>query len=143
MDESRSVLVDFMAAEHRLRRQAVREAQAVDLWTRRAAFALDKDHEDLAREAQTRAERHRRTEQMLLTRAEEIRAEIEEMRAGLRSPAGIGRAPPLVGDDLDARLRRLEIEHELDAIRAAVSARRSPVVNSSESEARAQETENA
>src|SRR5687767_3798631 len=125
MDERRSILVDFMAAEHRLRRQAVREAQAVDLWVQRAAFALDKDLEEMAREAQTRAARHRRMEQMLLAQADEIRSEIEEMRTGLRSPAGIGRAPPFPSDDLDARLMRLEIEQELDAIRAAVSARRS------------------
>jgi len=129
MDEQRSILVDFMAAEHRLRRQAVREGQAIDLWTRRAAFALEKELEDMAREAQTRAERHRRMEQLLLARADEIRMEIEEMRAGLRSPAGVGRAPPLAAalakDDLDARLAQLEIEQELDAIRAAVSAHRS------------------
>jgi hypothetical protein len=138
MDERRSILVDFMAAEHRLRRQAVREAQAIDLWTRRAAFALDKELEDMAREAAARAERHRRMEQVLLARADEIRMEIEEMRLGLRSPTGVGRAPPLAGDDLDARLARLEIDAELDAIRAAVSIRRSP-----EPANEVQETENA
>jgi hypothetical protein len=125
MDERRSILVDFMAAEHRLRRQAVREAQAVDLWVRRAGFALDRGMEDLAREAQARAERHRRLEQLLVSQADEIRAEVDDMRAALRSTRGVGRAPP-VADDLDARLARLELEHELDAIRAAVSARRSP-----------------
>jgi hypothetical protein len=138
MDERRLVLVDFMAAEHRLRRQAVREGQAVDLWVRRAAFAIDKDMDEMAREAQARAERHRRMEQMLLAQAEEIRSEIEEMRMGLLSPAGVGRAPPLVRDDLDARLARLEVEHELDAVRAAVSARRSGT-----SENGAQEIESA
>jgi len=137
MDERRLVLVDFMAAEHRLRRQAVREGQAVDLWTRRAAFALDKDLEDMARDAQTRAERHRRMEQMLLARADEIRFEIEQMRVGLWSPAGVGRAPPLRRDDLDLRLAQIEIDKELDAIKEAVSARRSQGENG------AQETENA
>src|SRR5947208_750871 len=84
-------------------------------WVRRAAFAIEKDLEEMAREAQARAERHRRMEQMLLARADEIRFEIEEMRAGLRSPAGVGRAPPFFSDNLDARLARLEIEQELDA----------------------------
>jgi hypothetical protein len=138
MDERRSVLADFMAAEHRLRRQAVREGQAVDLWVRRAEFAIEKSQEEMAREAQARAERHRRMEQVLLTHAEEIRSEIEEMRMGVRSPAGVGRAPPLVRDDLDARLARLEVEHELDGIRAAVSARRTATTENG-----AQDTENA
>src|SRR5437868_3920772 len=108
MDERRLALVDFMAAEHRLRRQAVREAHEADLWVRRAAFALERDLDDLARAAETRAQRHRRMEQTLLTRADEIRAEIEEMRAALQSTREVGRAPPAGGDDLDARLARLE-----------------------------------
>ena len=43
-----SALVNFIAAEHRLRRQAQRELAEVDRWERRAALAKDRGFADLA-----------------------------------------------------------------------------------------------
>jgi hypothetical protein len=135
MDERRLVLVDFLAAEHRLRRQAVRESQEVELWERRVAFALERNLTDMAAEARIRADRHARMHQVLLDRAEEIRTEIASMREVLHTTRGAGRAPPLAGappyigpprliaDDFDSRFAKLEIEQEIEAIRAAVLAR--------------------
>jgi hypothetical protein len=119
MDEQRAILVDFMAAEHRLRRQAVKEAQQIALWKRRQLFALERDLPEMAGEAQARAERHAGLKRMLLARAEEIRSEIESMRGQLSPSRGLVRAPPTRSlDDLDRRLELLEIDRELEAIRA-------------------------
>src|SRR5438094_71210 len=112
MDERHIALVDAMAGEHRLRRQAVREAQSAELWRRRESLAAGRDLGDMAAAARARAERHARMERLLLVRADEIRTEIQR----LRSPPlalGVGRAPP--GEDsLESRLAQLEIERDIE-----------------------------
>jgi len=124
MDDGPSVLVDFMAAEYRLRRQALKEAQQVALWQRRELFAAERNLTDMAAEAQTRAERHAGLERALLARAEEIRSEIQNMRGVLQTTRGVGRAPPgRFADDLDRRLAALEVEQEIEAIHASIDAR--------------------
>ena len=120
MDERHETLVGAMAGEHRLRRQAVREAQDVELWEGRAALAGERGLEDMASAAHARAEQHRRMEHLLLARADDIRAEIERMRAEAASTRWLGRAPP-VEPSLESRFARLEIEQEIEAIRASIS----------------------
>ncbi len=133
MDERHVALVDAMAGEHRLRRQAVREAQEAELWTARASMAQSRGLEEMATAAQARAERHLRMERLLLARADDMRVEIERMRQGPPATLGLGRAPPLSEATLESRMARLEIEQEIEAIRVAVAARGS---TASESEQR-------
>ena len=123
IDELRSALVDAIAAEHRLRRQAVREGRDEAMWRRREGLARDRGLAEMSAGARTRADRHARMQQILLTRADEIHTEIEVMRGGHESTRWVGRAPPM--DDLEARLTALEIEDELEAIRASVGERAS------------------
>jgi len=123
IDLGDTTLVDAMAGEHRLRRQAVREAQDAELWSRRAEMAESRGLGEMASGARERADRHSRMVQVLLARATEIRSEIEQMRAILEIARGVGRAPP--GDaGLDARFAKLEVEQEIERIRAAIAARR-------------------
>ena len=108
-------LVDFIAAEHRLRRQAQRERAEVDRWERRAALAEDHGLADLATGARERAERHRRTARRFTRQAIEARADIERLRGDLQPGRGVGRSPP--APTLDVRFADLAIEVELEEIR--------------------------
>ena len=120
MDERHETLVGAMGGEHRLRRQAVREARDVELWEGRAVLARERGLEDMASAAHARAQQHRRMEHLLLARADDIRAEIERMRAEAASTRWLGRAPP-AELSLESRFARLEIEREIEAIRASIS----------------------
>jgi hypothetical protein len=103
----------------------VKEAQQVALWKRRQLFASERDLTDMAAEAQARADRHAGLERMLLARADEIRSEIDRMRGLLTTSRRLVRAPPTrTLDDLDRRLELLEIDHEIEGIRASIRARR-------------------
>ncbi len=106
-----------------MRRQAVREAQASDMWTRREALARERGMPDLAEGARTRAERHARMARILEQRADEMRIEIERLRRTVAPARSVGRSPPTDGD-LEARLNDLEIEREIEAIRSRLLARR-------------------
>jgi phage shock protein A len=115
--ELQAALVDTLAGEHRLRREAVREQRTADQWMQRVALAEERGLTDLAEGARARASRHRRLARLLTERAEEIRAEVHRLRASLATTAGAGRAPPI--RSLEARLVDLELEAELERLRAA------------------------
>ena len=112
---TRTALVDALAGEHRLRREALREQQEAERWTQRAAFAEERGLTDLATGALARSHSHTRLAEALLARAEEIRAEAHWLREALDAPRGAGRAPP--GDRLDRQFAELEIEVELERLR--------------------------
>lgn len=110
-------LIDALAGEHRLRRQALREQREVERWLRRAAFAEERGLADLAAAARARSERHARTASVLTDRAVDLREEIESLRRDVQAPRGVGRAPP-EAPSLEVRFRDLEIEREVDRIRS-------------------------
>jgi hypothetical protein len=112
-----SSLVDALAGEHRLRRQALKERQEVDHWRQRATFAEARGLAELADGARVRADRHVRMASLLVHRAAELRREIESLRADLDDRRWIGRPPP--SDPLEARFAELEIERELDELHRA------------------------
>jgi hypothetical protein len=113
---TRSALVEALAAEHRLRRQALHEQQEVTRWRQRADFARERGLVDLAAEAEARAQQHERRGSMLATRAEEMRQEVELLRAPVSERSYIGRSPP-PADPLEARFADLEVERDLDEMR--------------------------
>jgi hypothetical protein len=121
----RRALVDAIAAAHRLRQQAVAEEREADRWLQRATYAEERGLSDLGSGARARVRRHTRMAQLLDQRAAEMRAEVQRLRAELDASAGGGRPPPVVpalpADPLAARFAELEIERELDRLRAARS----------------------
>jgi len=115
---SRAALVDALAGEHRLRRQALAEQREAERWMARATFAEERGLLELASSARTRAARHARMASLLSQRAEEMRAEVQRLRDALAATQGAGRAPP-PGPSLEGRFAALELEAELDRIRLA------------------------
>ena len=113
----RSALVDAVAGEHRLRRQALREDKEVERWRQRAAFAAARGLEDLATSARTRAERHTRMAQLLQQQAEAMHSEVERLRATVETGREVWRAPPGQVPSLESRFAALELEGELERIR--------------------------
>jgi hypothetical protein len=129
MDDSdrayRAVLVEAIAAEHRLRRQAVREEQTAERWLSRVLFAEERGLTDLAASARERAGRHRRLAERWRRRADELSLKIEQLR---RSPPvvwNVVRAPPF-RDPVEAQFEELEIERELEEIRRKLERRAAP-----------------
>lgn len=122
MDETirsvRSALVDALAGEHRLRRQAVQEQQEAERWRQRAAMAEARGLLDLAEQARERAAKHDVGAHRLGRRAQELRFQTDRLRAALAATHGLERAPPRPRS-LEARLADLEIERELERIRQA------------------------
>jgi len=122
MDETmrsvRSALVDAMAGEHRLRRQAVQEQRETERWRQRAALAEGRGLLDLAEQARERAAKHDFGAHRLRRRAEEIRFQADRLRAALAATNSLERAPPHARS-LESRLAELEIERELERIRQA------------------------
>ena len=122
MDETirsvRSALVDAMAGEHRLRRQAVQEQQEAERWRQRAALAEGRGLLDLAEQARERAAKHDGGAHRLGRRAQEIRFQADRLRAALAATNSLERAPPHARS-LESRLAELEIERELERIRQA------------------------
>ncbi len=124
MDERASVLrralVDAIAAAHRLRQASAAERREVDRWMQRVTYAEQRGLDDLARGARARADRHSRMAGLLDQRAAEMRAEVQRLRSELQATSGGGRPPP--AQTLDARFAALEVERELERLRAARSA---------------------
>ena len=123
MNESRltsttTTLVDALAGEYRLRRAAKGEEGNTELWIRRARLAESRGLADLAAQARERARRHLSQVEALNQRARELRAEIENVQAGLRASRGHGRAPP--EPSLERRFAALEIDRELESIRRSL-----------------------
>jgi hypothetical protein len=119
------VLVEAIAGEHRLRRQAVREEQEAERWRNRVLFAEERGLSDLAASARLRSRRHRRLAELWRARADELSVEIEELR---RSPPlhwSVVRAPP-ARDPIEAKFDELEIERELEEIRRKLEGRAAP-----------------
>jgi uncharacterized small protein (DUF1192 family) len=125
----RRALVDAIAAAHRLRQQAATEEREAERWQQRAAYAEERGLDDLGIGARSRVLRHTHMAQLLDQRAAEMRAEVQRLRAELDASAGGGRPPPVLpalsADPLAARFADLEVEQELDRLRAARSADRS------------------
>jgi hypothetical protein len=112
----RSALVDALAGEHSLRRRALREQQEVDRWLQRAAYAGERQLDDLAASARARAGRHNGMAQLLRQQAEALHAEVERLRAGGEAGHAGGRAPP-PRPSLESQFAALEIEEQLDQLR--------------------------
>ena len=125
---ARAALVDALAGEHRLRRQSLKEQQEAERWTQRASYAEERGLADLAEGARARAARHDRMASLLVERADEMQAEVRLLREALEATRGAGRAPPR--DPLEARFADLEIEAELDRIRAGPPGGSAPVQRS-------------
>ena len=119
-----AALIDAMAGEHRLRRQALKERQEAERWTQRILFADERGLADMAIAARARATRHRHTASLLAERADELQAEVRLLRETPPAMRGAGRAPP--SRSLEARFRDLELDAELDRIRAAKSIELAP-----------------
>lgn len=111
----RSALVDALAGEHRLRRQALREGQEAERWRQRAVFAEARGLGDLATSAGTRAERHTRMARLLQRQAEAMHVEVERLRGTVETGREVGRAPPPV-PSLESRFAALELEGELERL---------------------------
>jgi hypothetical protein len=130
MDEAvrsiRSALVDAIAGEHRLRRQAVEQRREAERWEQRAAMAEGRELLDLAAEARDRAERHHRTAALQDGRAAEIRIQVERLRGALAASQGHGRAPPLAATSAESRFAALELDRELEEMRQARRASATP-----------------
>lgn len=109
-------LVDAMAGEHRLRRQALKERQEVERWAQRVIFADERGLSDMAAAARSRATRHAQQASLLTERADELQAEVRLLREAPPATRGAGRAPPR---SLEARFLDLELETEIERIRAA------------------------
>jgi hypothetical protein len=119
----RRALVDAIAAAHRLRLQAAAEEREAERWLQRVAYAEERGLSDLGVAARSRVGRHTHMAQVLDQRAAEMRAEVQRLRAELDASAGGGRPPPalpsLPADPLSARFADLEVEQELEGLRAA------------------------
>jgi phage shock protein A len=117
----RSALVDAVAGEHRLRREALKEGQEAARWEQRATYAEGRGLMDLAQAARERATRHTRLAELLLERASELSLEVERLRHPPTAIWGGGRAPP-APEGIEARFAELEIEDEIAQIRARLGA---------------------
>ena len=121
MDETvrsiRTALLDAIAGEHRLRRQALEQRREVERWEQRASMAEMRELLDLATEARDRAERHRRTAALQDGRAAEMRIQVERLRGALAASQGHGRAPPLAATSVEGRFAALELDRELERMR--------------------------
>jgi len=118
-DERRSLglaLVDAIAGENRLRREALREDAQAQKWNDRVTFAEARGLVDLAEAAISRRERHRARASLLRRRAGELRIEVERLRSDLRPSRESGPAPPSL-DQIEARFADLEITKELEELR--------------------------
>jgi len=112
----REALVDVMAREHRLRREAQREQGEAERWARRVGFAEARGLADLAAEARGRASRHSQQAQALLQSAAELHAEVERLRGSVA--AGRGPGPP-PASRFERRFAALEAERELEQLKHA------------------------
>jgi len=123
MDETvrsiRTALLDAIAGEHRLRRQALDQNREVERWEQRATMAEMRNLPDLAAEARERAARHSRMAALHDRRAAEIRLQVERLRDALAATQGHGRAPPVGAVSLEGRFAALELNAELERIRQA------------------------
>ncbi len=123
MDETvrsiRTGLVDAIAGEHRLRRQALEQRREVERWEQRAGMAKTRELPDLAVEARGRAERHQRSAALYDRRAAEMRLQVERLRDALAATQGHGRAPPVAATSLEGRFAELELDRELERMREA------------------------
>ncbi len=113
----RRALVDAIAAAHRLRQESASEEREADRWVQRATYAERRGLEDLASAARARAERHSGMARLLDRRAAEMRAEVQRLRSELEATTGGGRPPP--APELEAKFAALEVERELEQLRAA------------------------
>src|SRR6266542_744990 len=128
MDETlrslRTALVDALAAEHRFRRQALQEGRELARWEQRADMAAVRELPDLAGQARTRADRHRRSVELFQRRANEMNVQVERLQNALAAAQGHGRAPPdAATQSLEGRFAALEVETELNRMRAAATSR--------------------
>jgi hypothetical protein len=112
----RSALVDAMAGEHRLRREAQKERQEAARWLQRVGYAESRGLDDLAQGARQRAARHSQLAELLLERASQLGFEVERLRRSPEATWGVGRAPP-GPSGIEARFAELEIESEIARIR--------------------------
>jgi len=122
MDETvrsiQTALLDAIASEHRLRREALNERRETDRWERRADMAEQRELADLAAEARARVERHRRTASLYDRRAAEMRVQVDRLRDALAATQGHGRAPPRpAAASLESRIAALEVESDLERLR--------------------------
>ena len=118
MQSIRTALIDAIAGEHRLRREALQERREAERWERRAEMARLRELPELAAQADARAERHRRTAALYERRAAEIRVQVERLQDALAATQGHGRAPPAAApSSLEGRFAVLELEQELERIR--------------------------
>lgn len=126
MDETvrsiRTALLDAIAGEHRLRRQALDQQREVERWEQRASMADTRNIPDLAADARERANRHRRMAALHHRRAAEIRLQVERLRDALAATQGHGRAPPVGTVSLESRFAALELDAELERMRQSRSA---------------------
>jgi hypothetical protein len=121
-DSLNSALVDAIAGEHRLRRQALRDERESERWLRRSAAAEQRGLTDLAEQARARAQRHSRMAALLVQRAQAMQVEVERLRELAQPSRTYGRAPP--SSSVDAEFAALEVEAELQQLRRQVSSRR-------------------
>jgi hypothetical protein len=121
----RLALVDAMAGEHRLRREAQKERQESDRWMERVDYAEMRGLDDLAKGARQRAARHTQLAELLLERASQLGFEVERLRRSPEATWGVGRAPP-GPTGIEARFAALEIEDEIAQIRAKLGATAAP-----------------
>ena len=120
----RNALVDALAGEHRLRRQAINEQQEAERWLQRATLAEGRGLLDLADQARQRAAKHEGMSRHLIRRAQEVRFQADRLRSALAATAGLERAPPRLRS-LESRLTELEIDREIEQIRQAKTTRAS------------------
>jgi hypothetical protein len=120
----RRALVEALAGEHGLRRQAVQARHEAERWHQRAQLAESRGLPDLAEQARQRAATHEAASQRLIHRAGEVGFQADRLGSALAAAAGLERGPPLPRS-LEDQLTELEIEHELDQIRQARDARAS------------------
>jgi phage shock protein A len=117
----RTALVDAVAGEHRLRREAQKERQEATRWRQRVAYAETRGLMDLANSARQRAAQHARLAELLAVRAAELGVEVERLRRPPEAIWGAGRAPPGLSG-IEAQFAELEIEQEIARIRAQLGA---------------------
>jgi phage shock protein A len=121
-DSMNSALVDAIAGEHRLRRQALREEHESERWLHRSEAADQRGLTDLAEQARVRAQRHSRMAVLLTHRAQEMQLEVERLRELAQPSRSFGRAPP--GRSVDSEFAALEVEAELQKLRHRISSGR-------------------
>jgi hypothetical protein len=109
-------LVDAIAGENRLRRQALEEEARADRWSGRVAFAEARGLSDLAAGASARRERHLKMARLLRRRAAELQLEVQRLRRDVGPNRESGPAPPPV-DDREARGGELALEQDLNRLR--------------------------